>query len=188
MNNNLQVVSNLLDWGAHDIKDPRGRAIFLECQGRIRAMALVHELLYRASDPERIDLGHYLRRIALQVFVAYGIDRERVHLTLKADPLPGELRTAIPCGLLIHEVLTNCVKHAFPAQQAGAVTITLRGERAGQVTLTIRDTGVGLPAELDIRQAEGFGLHLIDALTEQLEGTIAVMHDGGTCVTLTFPV
>jgi PAS domain S-box-containing protein len=82
MNNNLQVVSSLLDWGEHDIKDPRGRAIFLECQGRIRAMALVHELLYRASDPERIDLGHYLRRIALQVFVAYGIDRERVHLTL----------------------------------------------------------------------------------------------------------
>ena len=188
MNNNLQVVSSLLGWGEHDIEDPRARAIFQECQGRIRTMALVHELLNRASNPEYVDLGHYLRSIAFQVFEAYSTDRERVHLTLEADPVFVELRIAIPCGLFIHEMLSNCVKHDFPAQQAGAVAITLRAAPARHVTLTICDTGVGLPADLEIRQAEGFGLHLVGSLAEQLDGTIAVMHDAGTCVTLTFPV
>ena len=186
--NNLQVVASLLDWHEQDLQDPSARTIFQECQGRIRAMALVHELLYRTGDLERIELGHYLRRLAPQLFQAYGIDRERIHLTLQADAVSVDIHTAIPCGLIIHEVLTNCVRHAFPAYQEGAVTITLRAEPAGQVTLTIHDTGIGLPEGLDDHQPEPFGLHLIRALTEQLQGIIIFAHEGGTCVTLTFPL
>lgn len=188
MKNNLQIVSSLLDWQAESTEAAPARAVFEACQGRIRAMALIHELLCRAGDPERIELGDYLQRLALHVFEAHGIDRERVHLTLEAEPIAAELRTAIPCGLLVHEVLFNCLKHAFPAQQAGAVTITLRAEPAGQVTVAIRDTGVGLPLDVDTREADGFGLYLIRGLTEQLRGTLVVTRDRGTCVTLRFPV
>ena len=187
MKKHLQIVSSLLDWQAADLPAPRTRAIFKACQGRIRAIALIHELLHRPGGLERIELGHYLRRLAVQVFQAYGVDRERVHLTLQADPVTVDVNTATPCGLLVHEVLSNCVQHAFPASQTGDIMITLRAETAGQVTLTIRDTGMGLPADVDVRQAESFGLHLIRGLTEQLRGTLVFTRDGGTRVTLRFP-
>jgi two-component sensor histidine kinase len=188
MKNHLQVVSSMLDLHSEFLQDPRARAIFEACQGRIRAIALIHELLHRPGDPERIELGHYLRRLAVQVFQAYGVDCERVRLTLQADTVIVDVNAAMPCGLLVHEVVSNCLQHAFPAQQTGEVSITLRAGPAGQVTLTIRDTGVGLPEDLDVRQAETFGLHLLRGLTEQLRGTLVFTSDGGTCVTLRFPL
>jgi PAS domain S-box-containing protein len=188
MKNNLQVVASLLDWRGQDLQDRRARTIFQECQGRIGAIALVHELLYRAGGLERIDLGHYLRQLTLQLFQVYGIDRERIPLTLQADVVEVGVNTAIPCGLLLHEVLANCIQHAFPAQPRGAVMVRLQTEPMGQVTLTIRDTGVGLPKDPDVHDAGGFGLHLVRALTEQLQGTITFGREGGTCVILTFPI
>jgi two-component sensor histidine kinase len=100
MKNDLQVVSSLLDWQGQDLEDPRARTIFEACQGRIRAMSVIHELLYRAGDPERVEMGRYLGRLALQVFEAHGVDRERVHLEVHCDPITVEVRTAMPCGLL----------------------------------------------------------------------------------------
>ena len=188
MKNHLQVVASLLDWHAQDLQDPRACTLVAACQGRVRAIALVHELLSRAGDVERLDLGFYLRRLALLLFEVYGIDRERIRLTLQAAPVTVALDTAIPCGLLVHEVLSNCLQHAFPGHQAGDIAITLRAEPAGEVTLTIRDTGVGLPVGFDDRQETSFGLHLIRGLTERLQGTLVLTHDHGTCVTLRFPV
>jgi PAS domain S-box-containing protein len=187
MRNNLQVVSSLLDLRAKDLQDPRVSAMVQECQGRIRAMALVHKHLYLAGDVQRLALGTYLRRLALQLFEAYGIDRERIPLVLRADDVEVGINTAVPCGLLVHEVLANCLQHAFPAQQGGVVMVTLEAEPAGQVTLTIRDTGTGVPADLESGDGQSFGLQLIRALTEQLQGTLIVRRDGGTCVTLRFP-
>ena len=122
------------------------------------------------------------------MFEAYGIDRKQVHLTLQADAVSVDVHTAIPCGLLVHEVLANCLQHAFPAHQAGAVSITLRTEPAGQVALTIRDTGIGVRADLDVNHGGSFGLRLVLALTEQLQGTLVITRESGTCVTLRFPV
>ena len=188
MKNNLQVLSSLLTWRMGDLHDPRVKAIVQECEGRIHAMALIHELLYRAGDGERLDLGHYLERLAHQVFDAYGVDRERVHLTCQASAVEVGFHTLMPCGLLVHEVLANCLQHAFPAEEGGAVTITLQAEPAGQVSLTIRDTGVGLPPDQAARSEESFGLQLVQALTEQLKGSLAITHASGTCVTISFPV
>ena len=145
-------------------------------------------LLYRAGDGERLDLGQYLGRLARPLFEAYGVDRERIHLTLQADAVSVAADTAIPCGLLVHEVLVNCVQHAFPTPHRGVVTITLRVAPAGQATLTIRDTGIGWPGHGAVGAAEGFGLHLIRGLTEQLQGTLTFTREGGTGVTLRFPV
>jgi two-component sensor histidine kinase/PAS domain-containing protein len=188
MKNNLQVISSLLNWRLEDVQDPRVSAVVQECQGRIRVMAQLHEHLYHAADVERLELGVYLHRLALQVFEAYGIDRDRMALTLEADEVKVGISTAIPCGLLMHEVLANCRRHAFPGGQTGAVTITLRAEPAGQVTLTIQDTGIGVPADLDGDQGESLRFHLVRALTEQLQGTLVVTRNQGTGVTLRFPV
>jgi PAS domain S-box-containing protein len=188
MKNNLQAVSSLLDWQGHDLEDPRARTVIAACQGRVRAMSLIHELLYGAGDLEHIELGDYLRRLALQVFEAHGLDREQGHLTIEADLIAVKLPAAMTCGLLVHEVLSHGVQHAFPTPHAGALAITLRAEATEQVTLTIRDTGVGLPLGQEIRNGGSFRIHLIRALTEQLRGTIAFTREPGSCVTITFPV
>jgi PAS domain S-box-containing protein len=188
MKNNLQAVSSLLDWQGQDLEDPHARTIIAACQGRVRAMSLIHELLYDAGDLERIELGGYLRRLAPQVFEAHGMDQERGHLAIDADLISVELPTAMTCGLLFHEVLSNCLQHAFPTPHVGALTITLRAEPTEQVTLTIRATGVGLPLEQELRNGGSFRIHLIRALTEQLRGTIAFTRVPGSCVTVTFPV
>ena len=109
-------------------------------------------------------------------------------LTWQADAVDVGANTAMPCGLLVHEVLSNCLLHAFPAQQIGSVAITLQAEPAGQVILTICDTGIGVPPDLEGHEGESFGLDLIRALTEQLQGTLVVTRTRGTCVTLRFPV
>jgi two-component sensor histidine kinase len=96
--------------------------------------------------------------------------------------------TGILCSLLAHEVLSNCLQHAFPARQAGDITITLQTEPPGQLTLTIRDTGIVFSADLGMRHQQSFGLQLVGALTEQLRGTITFTRDHGTSVTLRFPI
>jgi two-component sensor histidine kinase len=187
MNNNLHVLSSLLEWRMGELDDPRVRAIVQECQGRIRVMALIHEHLHRTDDPERLELGAYLRRLDLLLFEAYGISRERIPLTVQAEAVEVAVQTALACGLLVHEVLSNVLLHAFPGDRAGAITITLRVETPGQVTLTIRDTSMGVPADLDGDHGDLFGFHLIRALTEELQG-ILFTRDRGTCVTLRFPI
>jgi PAS domain S-box-containing protein len=186
--NHLQALSSLLDWQGQDVEDPRARTVFEACQGRIRAMTLLHEHLYRAGDVERLELGDYLRRLALQTFAAYGIDRERITLTLQADAVDVGISTAVPCGLIVHEVLSNCLQHAFPDDRKGGVAITLQAGSPGRLTVTIRDTGVGAPVDVDLDREQSFSLHLVRALTDQLQGTLVVSRDQGTCVTLTFPV
>jgi two-component sensor histidine kinase len=151
-------------------------------------MALLHELLSHTGDPERIELGPYLRWLALLVFEVFGLDQARVHLQVECDRLTVEVRTAMACGLLLHEVLSNCAQHAFPAPHAGTVAITLRAALARPATLTIRDTGIGLPPDLEAQPGEPFGLHLIRALTEQLQGAVTFTREHGTSVTITFPV
>lgn len=186
--NHLQIAASLLNGRAHGLQDPQAQAALQACQAHLRTIALLHELLSHAGEGEPLVLGDYLRRLALLVFEAYGIDRARVHLTLEADAVRVAAPTALACGLLVHEVLSNSLQHAFPGDQAGTVAVTLQGAPPGQVALTIRDTGVGVPTDLQVREAEGLGLRLIRALTEQLQGTLVVTRDQGTCVALRFPL
>jgi PAS domain S-box-containing protein len=186
--NHLQIAASLLDGHSHDLQDPHAQTVLQTCQGHLRTIALLHQLLSRAGEGERLALGSYLRRLALLLFETYGIDRERVHLTFAADPVEVTVQTALACGLLLHEVLSNTLQHAFPGDQAGTVAITLGAEPPGEITLTIRDTGVGVSMDLEAREADRLRLRLIRALTEQLQGTLVVARDQETCVTLRFPV
>jgi PAS domain S-box-containing protein len=185
---NLQVIASLLHLQAESLQGLHTEAMFQHCQERIRAMALVHELLYQADDLGRIELGSYLKALAAQLFRSYCIDSGCIHLAIQADEVYLEVNTAIPCGLLCYELLANCLKHAFPDHRSGAVTITLQAVPAGQLTVTVRDTGIGFPVAVDFRHPESLGLRVVSMLTEQLQGTITLDRHDGTRFTLTFPI
>jgi two-component system, sensor histidine kinase PdtaS len=188
LKNHLQVASSLLDWQGQEVQDPRARTILEACQGRLRAIGLLHELLSHAGEGERLRLGPYLQRLALLVFETYGVDRARVPLTIQAETVEVDVQTALSCGLIAHEVLANALQHALPAPQTGTILITLRAAPAGQATLTVRDTGLGFPTVPAMPPEESFGLQLVRALSEQLQGTLLYTHEDGTSVTLTFPI
>jgi two-component sensor histidine kinase len=185
--NNLQVISSLLSLQHQAIDDPHVLVLFEESARRIRAMALVHETLYQTGDLGRFNLAQYIPPLSRQLLQAYGVEAQRiaVHLDLAEVTLP--LDMAVPCGLILNELLSNCLQHAFPGRQAGDLTVTLT-HTADRVTLMLRDNGCGFPADLDFRHTESLGLQLVCALTEQLDGTTTLERSGGTAFTLTFPL
>jgi two-component sensor histidine kinase len=186
--NNLQVVCSLLRLQRDTIEDSTLRELFYESEHRVRSMALIHETLYQASDVARLQLAHYLRTLSVELFRAYGVDPQHIALTNCIDEITLPLDAAIPCGLIVNELLSNALKHAFPDGRRGDIRIELRAGPDQQVLLRVVDTGVGFPAGLDVRQTDSLGLQLVCALTEQLQGTIAVERDGGTALTVTFPL
>ena len=186
--NNLQVVCSLLDLQADALADPQARAVFDDCQRRIQAMALVHEALYQSRSLARVHVGDYARRLAVDLLRAQSVELERLRLTVEADEVWLPAEKAVPCGLILNELLTNCVKHAFPGGRAGEIRLAVRADAGAQVTLLVGDDGVGYPPAVDLRQTDSLGLQLVCLLTEQLGGTIALERQGGTAVTVRFSV
>jgi PAS domain S-box-containing protein len=187
--NNLQVVASLLDMQADSIEDRSIRTLFEDSQQRIKSIALIHESLYQSGDVvAQVNAAEYLPRLSQQIFEAYRSPGDRFTLRVDAEPVWLAVATAIPCGLLVTELVTNSFKHAFPDGLMGEIHMTLRGDPAGACVLTVGDTGVGLPEGLDVRATESLGWQLVRLLTEQLRGTIALDSYGGTTVTITFPL
>jgi PAS domain S-box-containing protein len=184
--NNLQVVSSLLGLHAHMLKDRRLREPFEDSQARIQTMALIHEQLYQSSNLAQIDFAAYLRDLATGAVRASRIGPGRLSLDLSAEEVYFPIETAIPCGLLLHELLSNCVKHAFPGNRGGTIGITLCRHSQGPYVLTVRDDGVGLPSGLDVRTTASLGLRLAHLLATQLHGSLTFESRQGTTVTLAF--
>lgn len=187
--NNLQVVASLLDMQADTIEDRSIRALFEDSQQRIQSIALVHESLYQAGDVvAHVRAADYLPRLSQQLFEAYRAPGDRLTLRVHAEPVWLPVAAAIPCGLLVTELVTNSFKHAFPNGRVGEIHMTLRQDLPGSCVLSVGDTGIGLPKSLDVRATESLGWQLVRLLTEQLRGTIALDSHGGTTVTITFPL
>jgi len=184
--NNLQVVSSLLGLQAHVIQDPRLRAPFEESQARIHTMALIHEQLYQSGDLAQIDFAEYLRNLATSVVRSSRVGQGRLSLDLSAEAVYFPIETAIPCGLLLHELLSNCVKHAFPGGRSGTIGVTLCRQPQGSYVLTVRDDGAGLPPGLDVCNSASLGLRLAQILAGQLHGTLTFKSCEGTTATLSF--
>jgi PAS domain S-box-containing protein len=184
--NNLQVVSSLLGLQAHVIHDPRLRAPFEESQARIHTMALIHEQLYESGDLAQIDFAEYLRNLATSVVRASRGGQGRLSLEFSTEAVHFPIETAIPCGLLLHELLSNCVKHAFPGGRSGTIGVTLCRHPQGSYVLTVRDNGAGLPPGLDVCNSASLGLRLAHILASQLHGTLTFTSCEGTTVTLAF--
>jgi PAS domain S-box-containing protein len=184
--NNLQVTSSLLKLQSNSIRDPEAREMFVESQNRIRSMALVHEKLYQARDLSRVDFADYAESLAALLFRSFGIDPERVRLRVDAEPVFLPVDTAVPCGLILNELLSNCLKHAFPYERSGEILVSVASLQPG-MSLVVRDDGVGLPAEVDLETSETLGLQLVRTLAQQLRARIALGRGGGTEVRMDLP-
>jgi two-component sensor histidine kinase len=184
--NNLQVVSSLLNLQAHAIHDHRIRAYFQDSQHRIQTMALIHEKLYQSGNLAQIDFAEYLRDLVANVVRSSHLDQGHLALKFNTEEVFFPIATAIPCGLLLHELLSNCVKHAFPESRSGTIEVSLHRNPQRMYVLTVCDNGVGLPPELDVRNTVSLGLRLVHLLAAQLHGTLMFESRKGTSVTLTF--
>ena len=186
--NNLQVISSLLNLQAGAIDDPRLGTLLRASQDRLHAMALVHDLLQQADNVVRINLAQYAARLIDALAHTYAIDPERITLETELEDVWVGLDTATPCGLLLHELLTNCFQHAFPEGRTGHVRVALQTTAEQSLVLRVGDTGCGFPDEVDFRTTDSLGLQLVCALTDQLQGTIALERAEGTHFTIRVPL
>ncbi|MCG2828803.1 PAS domain S-box protein [Methanothermobacter sp. K4] len=181
--NNLMIISSLLSLQSRKAKDEETLDLFRESENRARSMALIHERLYRSEDLKNIDMGEYIRTLASEVFRSYSAD-SRIRLNMDLDELKVDVETAIPVGLIVNELLTNAVKHAFPDGE-GTVSVSVKRSNK-HVLIEVSDDGVGFPPDLDWESSPSLGLQLVRNLTDQIDGTAEMISDGGTTFRITF--
>jgi len=186
--NNLQVISSLLNLQAGYIKDKQILKAFTESQMRIRSMSLIHEQLYKSKDLARIDFSRYIRELTDNLKRSYGMASSLVEFNIDVGRVSLGIDMAIPCGLIINELVSNSLKHAFPGGREGEISISLQGRATSlpNFVLTVSDNGIGFPKDLDFRNTESLGLQLVTVLVNQIGGTIELNRDSGTEFKITF--
>ncbi|MEH1827062.1 MAG: PAS domain S-box protein [Nostoc sp.] len=184
--NNLQIVSSLLQLQSQTLKDPEVIKVLRESQNRIESISLIHKNLYTSANIGQIDVADYIHNLAASLLISYQIWPNKIALETDIDPLSLNVDQAIACGLVINELISNALKHAFPDQQVGTISIALRNA-GNNIEMTIRDNGIGLPDNLDWRNTDSLGLSLVhDLVTEQLEGDITLERNHGTVFKIKF--
>ena len=183
--NNLQIISSLLKLQSGYIKDAQAIEMFKESQSRIRAMALIHEKLYQANDLSRVNFAEYVSTLTANLFRSYELTLSAVKPIINVENVFLEIDVAVPCGLIINELISNSLKYAFPSGSEGEIRIELYSDNE-RFVLIVSDNGVGLPNNLDFLNSKTLGLQLINNLVEQLEGNVTINGDGGTEVRITF--
>lgn len=185
--NNLQVVASLLGLQARGAADEHMRRMLGESQNRVYTMALLHESLYHSPDLSQIDFRDYIHQLVSHLFQSYGVETGRVQLETKLDRLYLDLDTAVGCGLIINELVSNSLKYAFPADASGTIRIELHDGEDRLARLVVADNGIGL-GKIDLATARTLGLRLVRTLVEQLGGTIELQSNGGSEARISFPV
>lgn len=178
--NNMQVISSLLSLQAQKLADNQAARALKECQERIRSMALVHDMLYQQRAFHRIEFSSYLRLLSSHLFHAYKADSSLLQLRVEAEEIHFNLNTAIPCGLIINELVTNALQHAFLPGQRGEIIVKLERAEDKRFILTVKDNGRGLPADFDLNHSESLGLEIVKILVNQLGGSLRVTTAPGT--------
>ncbi len=186
--NNMAVISSLLNLQAERFKDPPVLNAFRDSRHRIRSMALVHEKLYQAKDLSKIEFSQYIKELSRQVSRSNEFQGAGISVKVKADNIKLGIDAAIPCGLIINELLTNAFKYAFPNNRRGEIRIRMQLKANKSYELTVGDNGVGLPGHIDVQNTSSFGLNLVCLLTQQLEGKVEVQREKGTRFIITFPI
>ncbi len=178
--NNLQVVSSLMKLQARAAVDADLQVAFEECQNRIQSMALIHEQLYESVDFADVDFPEYIRQLAQRLFRSYEVNPGRVELYTDIGAVRLGVDIAVPCGLILNELLSNSLKYAFPGDRPGSVTIRVEKMKDESVLMTISDSGVGLPPDVGFWNTKTLGLRLVRLLVRQLDGEIALGGPPGT--------
>lgn len=178
--NNLQVITSILNLQSRHAEDSHTRDVLEESRSRIQSMTMVYEQLYQAEDLSRIDFRRYVRNLAGALHVSHHANHEAIKLNTDVDDFQLDIGTAIPCGLIISELVLNSLKHAFPENTEGQIDVAFRAGKKMQCTLMVRDNGVGLPEDLNVDSANTLGLQLVRALVDQLEGRVQMVRNNGT--------
>jgi PAS domain S-box-containing protein len=181
--NNLQIIASLLNLQSRYIKDESTLAAIRESQNRVKAMALVHEKLYRSEDISHVSLHDYLRFLGSGLFQFYDARLRGIQFTLDIHDVNVDIDAAIPLGLILNEMISNSLKYAFPEGRTGEIAISVKKDDH-TLTVVFRDTGIGIPAELDWRDTQSLGLRLVNTLVDQLNGTVELDRSSGTQFTM----
>lgn len=186
--NNLQIISGLLQLQAQSVTDPGTINILRESQHRVESMSLIHKKLYSSSDFGQIDLADYIPSLATNLLMSYQIVPGTVSLQMSIDPITLNIDQAIPCGLVVNELISNALKYAFPDGHPGEIQVHLHTTADAEIELIIQDNGVGLPETIDWEYTQSLGLSLVrDLVIEQLEGHLMVERQAGTTFKIQFP-
>lgn len=177
--NNLQIISSLLNIQSEYIQEKEVLEMFKVSQNRIASMALIHEKLYQSKDLARIEFGEYIRDLVANLFVSYETKSYTVAIKINIDDIFLSIDAAIPCGLIINELVLNSLKHAFPVGSSGDILINFYSENEKFFTLIVSDNGIGLPQNFDFKNTGSLGLQLVDDLINQLSGTIEINRSSG---------
>ena len=183
--NNLQVISSLLNLQSASVRDFYDVGLFKESQDRIRSMAIIHEKLYQSDDLSHVDVSSYIGTLANGLFRSY--DVSDIEFQADVESIRLSIDTAIPCGLIINELISNALKHAFPNGRRGVVLVSMRRSEGGFCSLSVADDGVGFPPGLDFRKTPSLGLELVNTLVDQLNGKIELTSEKGTKFSILFP-
>lgn len=183
--NNLQIVSSLLRLQSDKITDKASKEYLKQSEQRVKSMALIHQQLYKTKDLARINFGEYVKDLCTYLFFSYGVSRSRVDFEIDLKEIFFSIDTALPCGLIINELVTNSIKHGFPDDKKGMVTICLHKDGTGKNHLVIKDNGKGAD-KLDFENTLTLGMELVRTLTDQLEGEISVNTNNGTEINISF--
>ncbi|HUU50549.1 MAG TPA: histidine kinase dimerization/phosphoacceptor domain -containing protein [Nitrospinota bacterium] len=177
--NNLEVTSSLLALQSGLIKDKETAHIYRECQDRLKTMVLAHEKIYRTKEIAKIDFRKYIIALTKTLFYSYGADTDKIALKIDIDDTFLDIDTAIPCGLIINEFVTNSLKHAFPEGREGEIEISFHQKGKDKLELKVRNNGIALPEDFGFRNAKSIGLQMINILVNQLQGEVRINRDVG---------
>ena len=185
MKNNLQVVASLLKIQSGFVTDELSKEYFNISADRVRAMALIHQQLYRSDSLSQISFEYYLKDLVVHLFQLYSHHKDYVKLTSDVHGITMGIDTAVPCGLLVNEIVTNSLKHAFPNERKGEVKIDIKMDGENYV-MKISDNGIGIPGNINFDEEKSMGVQLIKMLTEQLDAKVEINRDYGTEYIMTF--
>ncbi|OPY27459.1 MAG: serine-protein kinase RsbW [Methanobacterium sp. PtaU1.Bin242] len=184
--NNLQIISSLLNLQSIRIKDDtKAFEVFKESQNRVKTMAMIHEKLYQSGNFAQIDFSQYIHNLISSIFSSYGVNTGDIKLKITGQDVFLDINTAIPCGLIINELVTNTIKHAFSPGNSGKLHVSF-DKTDDKYVLTVQDNGNGLPDDFDIEKTDTLGLELVKSLVYQLEGKLGVINGDGAIFRISF--
>ena len=184
--NNLQIISSLIVLQEQYVKDERILHIFKDFQNRIKVMALIHQTLYNSENLNKIYLSSYIKNLVNNLFKAYSADSKQIKLELNIEDIDFSLDNANACGLIINELVSNSLKHAFSENNDGKIIVTLKKTINNRILLDVYDNGIGIPKEVDYKNSDSLGLKLISTITKQMDGKISIERNNGTHVKITW--
>ena len=184
--NNMQVISSLLKLQSSHITDEKSLSLFKNSQNRVKSMALVHEKLYNSKDLAKIDFYDYVKKLTTHLMISYGVNTNLIKIIIDVKNVYFNINTAIPCGLIINEIISNSLKYAFPDGRKGKISLLIKKNKTENYIAIISDDGIGFPKDIDFKNTDSMGLQLVNSLTDQLHGTIEMENNKGTTYKIRF--